>query len=581
MKYFRLFGLLILLGWLGSLCAQQHADITFDAKASKPKMLLNSTLEYEVSLRNANGSDFQPPNFKDFTIISGPGQLRGTSIINGSTTTYITYTWILQPKRTGQLIIPPASIQAAGRAYRSNAIQVEVIQADAALGQLAPDNFLRIDLGTDTAYVGQQLLLNLRLYTTDNVVSRNIVAAPDLSNFLAFDRRYYDDRSQTVIENGKEYLVRTIDSKAIYPSKSGELIIEPFRLLLGVMRYSNPQSNFSRRSTERLPLQTDTLRLLVKELPTPRPAEFSGGVGRFRVESNINKDSLSTDEAITLRMVINGEGDINRITAPKPVPSADWIIYDPVVLQENLNESPSGVFGNKILEYQIIPKHPGTYALAPTLHYFDIDSNAYIQVAPLTYSVKVTPGSITANYTTAEAPDPDSSQSIRLLPAKPISSLKNPTAAHLSAATFWSFISIPLLLFALLYWQEQKKIRLASIHPQELAKEKAAAMAKQRLKIAQQAQQQQAPQAFYDAIEDAILSYLRDKFELNTTDLNKQNIHKLLLQKGADLTLADDYVALLKQCEIALYAGQNKSSDLSTTYERARQMILQTERVQC
>ncbi len=581
MKCLRLSILLLIYGWLGGLAAQQHADITFDAKASKSKMLLNSTVEYEVNLRNASGSNFQAPNFKDFTVISGPGQLRGTSIINGATTTYLTYSWLLQPKKTGQVVIPPASVQAAGRPYKSNAVTIEVIAPDAGLGSLAPDNFLRVEFGDDTAYVGQQLLLNLRLYTTDNVVSRNIVAAPDLSNFLALNRRYYDERTQTVIENGKEYLVRTIDSKAIYPSKNGEIIIEPFRLLLGVMRYRNPQSSFSRRYTERLPLQTDTARLFVKELPNPRPSNFSGGVGRFRLETNINKDSLSTDEAITLRMSIFGEGDINRITAMLPVPKADWVIYDPVILQENLNESPSGVFGNKVLEYQIIPKRPGTYTLAPTLNYFDIDSNAYVNLAPLSYQIHVTQGSTTINYEESEPnAAADSGQALQLMTTTKIGKLKDYTQTDISDQIFWGLLLLPLFLLAGFYWQDRKKKALENTDPLELARQKAIKLANKRLQLAKEAQQQQAPKAFYDAIEEAIMGYLKDKFQLQTSELNKKNIHQLLLNKGAAQTLADDYVRLLQQCELALYAQQDKAADLATTYEQAKSVILKTEKVE-
>lgn len=581
MKCLRLSILFLAFGLLGGLSAQQHADITFDAKASKSKMLLNSTVEYEVSLRNASGSSFQEPNFKDFTVISGPGQLRGTSIINGATTTYLTYSWLLQPKKTGQLVISPASIQAAGRPYKSNAVTIEVIAPDASLGSLAPDNFLRVEFGDDTAYVGQQLLLNLRLYTTDNVVSRNIVAAPDLSNFLALNRRYYDERTQTVIENGKEYLVRTIDSKAIYPSKSGEIIIEPFRLLLGVMRYRNPQSSFSRRYTERLPIQTDTARLFVKELPSPRPDNFSGGVGRFRLETNINKDSLSTDEAITLRMTIFGEGDINRITAALPVPKADWVIYDPVILQENLNESPSGVFGNKVLEYQLIPKRPGTYTLSPTLNYFDIDSSDYVDLAPLSYQIHVTQGSTITNYEEAEpSAEADSSQVLQLLAATKIGKLQNYTQTGVPDGIFWALLLLPLLLFTGFYWQARKKKALENADPKELAKQKAVKLATKRLQLAKAAQQQAAPKAFYDAIEDAIMGYLKDKFQLQTSELNKRNIHQLLLSKGAAQTLADDYVSLLQQCELALYARQDQAADLAATYERAKTVILKTEKVE-
>lgn len=562
---------------LASLVGQQHTDITFDAQVSKERMLVNSTLEYQITLRNANGSDFEAPAFKDFNVISGPGQTRGNSIINGVATSYISFNWILQPKRTGRLTIEPAAVKANNRGYRTNSKPIEVLPIDAGLAAQAPDNFLRLELSEDTAYVGQQVIMNLKLFTTDNVVSNNLVAEPNLDAFYTYPRRQYDGRSNNVLENGKEYLSRTVASIALYPTKSGELVIEPYRLLLGVVRTRNPQSSFSRRYNERIPMQTDTMRLYVKELPLPRPENFSGGVGSFRLQVGIDKQELTTDDAITLRMIITGEGDVKRITSPTPVSEKKWVIYDPQVLNEEFVDGPTGMYGKKSFDYQLVPRYAGEYPLTPTFNYFDVDSNRYINLVALNFDVKVAQGSGTPVYETDEAIDSTAALSLR--PANGLGNLRRYGANSLDGGVFWGLAILPLLLLAGLFYRDYRQQLMANQDPAEVARQRAAKLANDRLKNAQQQMKANQPRAFYDAIEDALLGYLRDKFQLPIAELSKKNIHQQLLSHGAATDLADAYVALLQRCEMALYAGQDQAPDLAATYEKAKDLILKTEKV--
>ncbi|PHI19348.1 hypothetical protein CEQ90_13405 [Lewinellaceae bacterium SD302] len=567
---------------LGLLClplilaAQQHRDITYDAQLSKQKMLLNSTVEYSVNLRNSRGEDFQPPDFKGFVVLSGPGRTMGTTVINGVATSYQSYKWLLQPQRTGRITIGPSSIRAQGRTYRSNSQTVEVLPVDTKLAAMAPENFLRMEFSKDTAYVGEQLIMDLVLYTSDNAISRNLVAEPDLNGFFAFPRRQFDGRTRNLLENGKEYAVRTIASVALYPLKSGELVIEPYRLLLGVVKFRNPQSTFSRRFTERIPLQTDTTRLFVSELPAPRPASFSGGVGTFRLDAEIDRNKLSTDEAITLRLDIAGQGDVKRISAEAPVDPKDWVIYEPEVLKEEFYDSPTGMYGQKIVEYKIVPKRAGNYSLQPLVSYFNPDSSRYLTLTDDEYLVEVSQGSAVVNYD-VEEDSLEAEEVLSLRPAGPVGRLKNYGDHSLNPLFGWSLTLFPILLFGGYFFYDRRRKALENVDPEELARQRARRAAEAHLKIAKTELDRGGTTAFYNAIEDALLGYLRDKFKLPVAELSKRNIHQVLITKGAPLTLADGYVDLLRRCEMALYAGGGGKDAPTKTYQEATDLILSTE----
>ncbi|SER09934.1 BatD family protein [Neolewinella agarilytica] len=567
--------LLLLCTCVSAQLKAQHQDITFSAELSKPRMLVNSTVEYSLVLRNAQGTDLQAPDFKNFIVLRGPSRSMGTTIINGVGSSHLTHTWLLQPKREGELSIGVATIRAAGRTYRANSKKIQVLAVDAGAAALAPPDFLRAELSTDTAFVGQQIILNLNLYSTTNVISRNLMQEPDFDGFYAQPRRQYDGRPRTVIENGREYQRRTLGSLALFPTKSGRIRIDPYRMVLGTVRYRN-NSSFSRRFTEQIPLNTDTMYVYVQELPQPRPDDFAGGVGSYRLQVQADRDQMTTDDALTLRITVTGEGDVERIDEFPPVSEKDWDIYDPEILQEEFLDSPTGMLGRKIFEYKVVPKRSGVYNLSPGLTYFNVDSARYVTDAPSTFKITVTGGSGQPTY------DIDTSQVVEeSLSLMAVSSLPAGRQYGISATEsplYWIVFLLPLLLAGgAIGWQRYQD-HLDNRDPVELAKQRAAKAATERLKAAKTHLAKVEPRPFYDAVEGAVFGYLRDKFHLPVAELSRRNVAEKLRGAGALPELTARYDKLLKRCEMALYAGQDSADDLADTYREARELITDTER---
>ena len=539
-------------------------------------MLINSTVEYNLTLRNAQGENLQPPDFRDFEVLQGPNRSIGTTIVNGVATSQMTLSWMLQPKRTGRLRVGNATVRAAGRTYRTNAQTVEVLAIDNEALTAAPENFLRVEVSTDRAYVGQQIILNLNLYASVNPISRNMVREPDLDGFFARPRRRFDASPTTVIENGREYQRRTLASLALFPIKSGRLQIDPYRMVIGTVRLRT-NSSFTRRYTEQIPVNSDTVYIDVRELPQPRPADFSGGVGTYTAAVQLDRDQLTTDDALQVTLQVTGRGDIQRLEAPTPVDEADWNIYDPRVVQEEFLDSPSGMFGRKTFEYQLVPKRGGTYTVAPTLTYFNTDSQQYVSLTPEEVTVTVAGGSGQRTYTIDTASGP-AEEVLTLLPAPtPIGRAR--TEHDLAARPlYWLLVGLPLLLGGgLIAWSRQRD-RQAARDPALLQQERAGKVAAARLKEARIHLKNVAPRPFYDAVENALLNYLRDRFRLPVRDLTRRHITQVLTTAGAAEPLTARYDQLLARCEMALYAGQDSAEDLEATYATAVDLIAETER---
>ena len=566
---------ILLLRVSGLLPAQQHQDITFTAELSKERMLKNSTVEYNLTLRNAQGEQLTPPEFRNFEVLQGPNRSIGTTIINGVATSQMTLSWMLQPTRTGTLTVGAATVRAAGRTYRANSQSVEVLEVDNNALTAAPENFLRVEVSTDRAYVGQQIILNLNLYASVNPISRNMVREPDLDGFFARPRRRFDASPVGVMENGREYQRRTLASLALFPIKSGRLQIDPYRMVIGAVRLRT-NSSFTRRYTEQIPVNSDTVYIEVEELPQPRPADFSGGVGTYTANVQIDRDRMTTDDALKVVLQVVGQGDVQRLEAPTPVDEANWNIYDPQVTQEEFLDSPSGMFGRKTFEYQLVPKRGGTFTVAPTVTYFNTDSQRYVSLVPETFEVVVTGGSGQKTYTIDTATTAE--EALTLLPAPPVTGRPRIERDLAARPLYWALVLLPLLLGGgLIGWTRYRQQRDAR-DPALVLRERAGKVAAARLKDAKIHLQQVEPRQFYDAVEGALLTYLRDRFSLQVADLSRKNIQQVLTEAGADSGLTDRYDRLLGRCEMALYAGQDSAADLGETYATAVDLITETER---
>ena len=102
-------------------------ETAFTVTLSADTIGLNNRLEVTFSLKNAQGAHFEPPVFEGFRLVGGPNTSSQFSMINGSVTRTISYTYILEPREPGQYFIQPASIEAEGKVLETELKEVWVL----------------------------------------------------------------------------------------------------------------------------------------------------------------------------------------------------------------------------------------------------------------------------------------------------------------------------------------------------------------------------------------------------------------------------------------------------------------------
>ena len=104
------------------------AQVSFEAKVSKKRLGINERLRIDFTM-NTDGDNFEPPSFKNFTVVGGPSQSINNSWINGTRSFSKSYSYFLAPKKRGEFTIGQATIEIEGKIYKTVPVKITVTAA--------------------------------------------------------------------------------------------------------------------------------------------------------------------------------------------------------------------------------------------------------------------------------------------------------------------------------------------------------------------------------------------------------------------------------------------------------------------
>lgn len=545
----------------------------FEASTDARQVLLNSYFEVTFTLKNASGTDFNPPAFNNFTVLAGPSSSSSMQIINGVVSREIAYSFTLQPKKEGKFTIGSASIRANGKKITSNPVTIEVIKgSDKATWQEPDENvFVKLEANKTEAYIGEQILLDFKLYTAVSIDGYDIQEEPEYQGFFAQDLKRFDSSPVREIVNGKQFTTKILRRIALFPQQAGNLTISPARLQLAVVEESDRTGFFFNRNIRPIFYTTNSLTFNIRQLPPGAPEDFSGAAGEYEFKASLNQTRVSTDESISLKLLITGNGDVKRVQPPSLMLSDSFEVYPPKVIEEQLSESHNGITGRKLIEYLLLPKYPGTYSLSPSFSYFNTFENTYATETSGPFRIEVLPGSDRHINRRPEGAEINLKDDIRFIKTK--TTLSKKSSSFISTNVFWSLTFIPLVAFLGVFFIQKRQKAQRNINP-GLAKSKLANKeAQKRLATALELYKAGKSRAFYDEISKASLGYVCDKLDIPLSRLSKENVREKLLSLNVSPPLIDDFIKVLQTCEMALFAGMDNAEDMQITYERAIAVI--------
>lgn len=396
-------------------------DLTVSAAVDRHRINLDELISFSVTIEGTSDfPDVPPPQSDGFVIISGPSQSSSIQIVNGAMSASKTIQWRLAPTRSGTLTIPAISIQYKRKIYHTEALSVEVNStktpapapsrtppggstATTRPGNAPPnDLFLKAEVPKTTVYKGEELPVSFNLYF-QNVRNYAPQKLPDAKGFwteLFPEKRNPQISAETV--NGVNYKKATLRRLALFPTTTGELIIDPMQISCEVpapaQRRRSVFDDFFDDSffsdpfagTKTVQIQSEPLKIQVRELPEAnRPPGFSGAVGNYVIESSIDTLQTRQNQALTLRYSISGSGNINAVKLPPLALPSNVEVFEPKI-DRQVNNGGKSIRGSVSYEYVLIPRTSGRLQI-PALNFvfFDPGSGRYRTSSAPGYTVTV------------------------------------------------------------------------------------------------------------------------------------------------------------------------------------------------
>jgi hypothetical protein len=613
--------LLILLAIPGLLLAQ---DISFTAQAPK-QVYIGQRFQLTFTI-NAEGNSFMGPEIVNFDILSGPMMSSGQNIMNingkleySSTTSY---TFVLVANKAGSFTIPQAVISVKGKRYMSNNLTINVLnQNQQRPAQQNPNNnqqqgktqqptnddigkdvFLKAVADKNNPYQGELIVVTFKLYTPTN---RLQIDQPDkIPSYPGFwaqdllkDATQYPQYTETV--NGKKYIVAELRKVALYPQKSGILTIDP--LVQDVIyqikvKARNPFAddpffgndpffkNFmddsflgSEYQNVRKSLKSNPITINVKPLPSAnRPVDFTGAVGQFSLKAQVDRTEVFTNDGITLRVSVNGTGNLNLIEKPAINFPPDFEVYEPKIIDNFSNKGATS--GTRTFEYLIIPRAAGDFTIDPIqFAYFNPSGKSYHVLSSDKFRLKVKKGTGTSAENQVQGDVKYLGNDIRYLMEPPLNIRVSGNILY-GKALYWIFLLVPVLGFAIfvLLYRRNMKLRGDS---KLMQRRKATRIAVKRLQKAKKLLDAEKHDAFHEEISLALWGYISQKFNIPMSLLSLDTAREQLESRNVDNTLTERFISTLNDCNFARYAPEGKALNMQQLYDLAIKTITETEQV--
>ena len=581
--------------------ASVYGQAKFSTVIEQSTVSRDQLVQVEYKVENAKQvDDFDPPSFRNFSVIQGPIQSSGLTFINGTLTQYKALMFLLQPKITGKLIIPGATATIDGKRRQSDAVAIEVtkgknpggnayrqrirlampertVEADKEFVLYPNENiiekikknlFVRVEVSKKNCFVNEPIVATYKLYSRLRSESR-VVKRPSYNGFSLYDMVDPEvDNPGVETINGKQYNVHTIRKSQLFPLQAGKFILEPVEVENTVHFIKAPSEQdtyleeyndpFAETIEQTITLGSEPLEITVKPLPTTnQPSTFDGAVGNFSVEASLKDPITKAGEAATLLVKIKGKGNIPMINAPSVSWPADLEVYDPSA-KEEVHPEVAPLSGTKTFEYVFTPKDTGKVVIpAINFAFFDPASQSYKTDSTGAINLRIVPG--TKKIATKSSAD------------KPGAGASYPAVGNL---VWWiaGGVLLTLLIIAIVVMSNRRN-KPAIAKPQAVTTPAIPVAKVDPLEKARRMHSVSNPGLFIKEVESVVWNEVAEKLHILPVELNQPQVIAALQNRGADEATVQLFKQLMHNLEYALYIPSQTPEDFEDILNKAENFL--------
>ena len=569
-------------------------------------------LQYSIDTQDI--SDFSMGQVPDaFEVLMGPSRSTSSSfqIINGKTSqsSSTTLTYILVANKNGTFTLPSASVTADGKKISSNTVKIVVSgqaqgqnngggsgsgnsrqhrdtqEQDMGKNISGNELFIRVSANKKRVYEQEPILLTYKVYSLVNLTQLE-GKMPDLKGFHTQEVPLPQQKSFSLEQfNGRNYNTVTWSQYVMFPQITGKLQI-PSLTFNGIVamrnRYVDPFEAFFNGGSGyvevKKSIKAPGIDIEVEPLPE-RPANFSGGVGKFSISATVDKTEVKANDPINMKVVVSGVGNLKLIKEPVVEFPKDFDRYD-AKQTDKTKLTTNGLEGSMVYEFLTVPRHQGEFDIPPVeFVFFNTATRKYETVKTEAFHIHVEKGDGSEVNTMR---DYSSQEEVQTL-AKDIRYIKLGDVKQKQVGSFffgsgiyWAVMGVLLAIFvALFVIFRQRAIANADVVGSRAGK--ANKVATKRLKKAAKLMNDNKSNEFFDEVLRAMWGYVGDKLNIPVAKLNRDNIRERFDERGAEPEAVNAFVEILDMCEYQRYAPGDPRGNMSKVYKEAVSVIEKLE----
>ena len=563
-------------------------------------------LSYTVNTQDV--SEFRAGAIPDeLEVLIGPNRSMQSSyqMINGhtSSTSSITYTYIVAATKNGTYTIPPAHVVVNGKSIASNAIKIQVSgtpqsgssarqrQNDDDGGEMrdagshisGSDLFIKVTANKKRIHEQEPVLLTYKVYTLVQLTQLR-GDMPDLKSFYTQEVDLPQQKNFTIENvNGRPYRTCTWSQYVMFPQMTGKLQIPSITfegIVIQQNRNVDPFEAFFNGGSGYVEVKKKIvapgIEIQVDPLPT-RPANFSGGVGQFNVSAQLNKTETKANDPVSMRIIVSGTGNLKLIKQPIVNIPKDFDKYDPKITDQT-KLTANGLEGSKIYDILIVPRHQGKYEIPPVeFTYFNTATNKYETAKSEGFTLDVAKGSGAGTVSDFSGQEDlqELNKDIRYIKTGP-ADVQGLDDFFFGSVAYWVSLAVLALIFISLFVIfRQRAIDNANVT--KMRGKKANKVATKRLKKASKLMKDSKPSEFYDEVLRALWGYVGDKLSMPVEQLSHDNISQRLAERQVDESTIAQFIEALDECEFERYAPGDPKGNMNKVYEKAMTAIERIE----
>ena len=582
-----------------------HVDAQHISVSAPSHVAAGENFRVAYTINTSDVEEFRMGGVQDgLEVIAGPYTSSQSSyqMINGhtSSSSSVTITYTLYAAKNGSFTIGashavvggkrlssrPVKIQVSGHAQRTNGApnmhgqdsydQPRMRSAGSAIS--GSDLFIKVSASKKRVHEQEPILLTYKVYTQVDLTQLE-GKMPDLKGFHTQEVPLPQQKTfHTETVNGRPYKCVTWSQYVMYPQMTGRLEI-PSITFKGIVVQQNrnvdPMEAFFNGGSGYVEVKKDIkapgITLQVDPLPQ-RPANFSGGVGKFNISASLDKKEVKAGEPITLRVVVGGIGNLKLLKQPVVNFPKDFDKYDAKVTDKT-RLTANGVEGNMVYDFLAVPRNQGSYTIPSVeLTYYDTSKNAYKTIKTQPFKVEVEKGDGTAGESEDFASQDKDIHTIKL------GKVEQHKANEMFFGSFgyWISLLMPLIAFVvLLIVFRRRAVKNADIVKKR--SNRAGKIATKRLRLANKLMLQGKQGEFYDEVMRALWGYMSYKLNMPAEKLNRDNIRETLGRHFVDDATIEKFTTALDECEFERYAPGDAAGNMNRTFESAMTAIMDIE----